>query len=438
MTIAYRDAATGNRAGLTTTTVATIPATVQPGDLILAFFYAGSGNMTQAISGGGAGSSWSSVYAADATNLAAYCWQKTAVAADAGATATVTTTLGSTNVQRILNIVVWSGAQVGANAYSFASAAGTARTCPAVTASSANAWLVNTCVDRGSPGSTNFTLPGGLTAREAVYLTGGGAVSAVVAGSNGAVGSGSVGANTITGTFSTSTALTSTVVLEPVSVATPTANAGADKTTTVGTGVNLSGSASGGTPGYTYSWALTSALGGAAATLTNGTTATPTVTPTAPGVLTYTLTVTDSGAQVGTSSCKVYVTSSSVRPIAITSNSGGWAAVGAVADSAAAMADNDPTTYAQSPDSPSSPSTLRVRLAPLAAGTGFNLAVDNQLSASVTGTATVSLYEGSNLRKTWTITPSTSLATTNLTLTTGELATIVSFNALDVEFAWNV
>jgi hypothetical protein len=214
-----------------------------------------------------------------------------------------------------------------------------------------------------------------------------------------------------------------------------TADAGADKTTPVGTGVQLVGAGTG--TGITYSWALVSAQGGAAATLTNATTATPTVTPSAAGLLNYRLTVSASGGGTATDDVTVYVPASPAAPLADTANLGVWTQTGA-ASAYAALADTDASTWTQSPDNPSSPATERVRLAPLPTGTGFTVKIDHRLTAVGTGTATVTLYEGSISRKVWTVTPSTTLATTTLTLTDTELATIGSLNALDLEFSWNV
>lgn len=221
----------------------------------------------------------------------------------------------------------------------------------------------------------------------------------------------------------------------------PTASAGAPITVTVGSTGTLSGTASD-SDGVvaSYAWSLVSALGGAAATLSSTTVAQPTVTPTAPGVLTYQLIATDDqGATSTPSTTTVYVPVTTVTPIALTSNPGGYTLVGSAADVPTALSDTDPTTYVQSPDSPATAVTERVRLAPLLAGAGLTVNVTHQLTASSSsGVATVTLYEGSTVRKVWTITPTTTAATTALSLTAGELAAIGSLNALDVEFSWHV
>lgn len=236
--------------------------------------------------------------------------------------------------------------------------------------------------------------------------------------------------------FHLSTGATGLLPVEPtvqplVASATPSISVG------VGLSQQMTGSATGGTAPYTYSWAPLSSQGGAAATLTNGSTATATITPSASGVLTYRVTVTDAAAATSTAQTIAYVPAATVGPLSVTANVGAWTTTGA-ADAATALADALATTYTQSPDSPTSASTVRVRLAPMVSGTGFSLLVDHQLTNTATGTATVTLYEGSTVRKSWALTPTTALQTANLTLTSAELATITSLNALDIEFAWNV
>jgi hypothetical protein len=234
--------------------------------------------------------------------------------------------------------------------------------------------------------------------------------------------------------FRFTTGQTALLPPEPTQAA-PSASAGTSRTTSVGTGVQLAGTASG--TGVTYQWSLSSSQGGAAAALTNSSTLTPTVTPSAAGILTYRLLVTDNIGQTASDFATVYVTADTVRPIAVTSNTGGWTTTGA-GDAAAAMSDSSSATFAQSPDSPTTTSPVRVRLAPLAPGSGFSMSVTHKLTNAGTGTATATLYEGATVRKSWTLTPDTGLATTVLTLTPSELAAIGSLNTLDVEFAWSV
>lgn len=76
------------------------------------------------------------------------------------------------------------------------------------------------------------------------------------------------------------------------------ANAGPDRTVTSGSSASLTGSASGGTPPYTYRWTPTTAL-------SNPNIASPTAAPTA--TTTYTLTVTDAASRTASDSAVVTV-----------------------------------------------------------------------------------------------------------------------------------
>lgn len=85
-----------------------------------------------------------------------------------------------------------------------------------------------------------------------------------------------------------------------------TANAGNNVTVSVGSPVTLQGSASGGAGSFQFSWSPS-------AVLTNANTANPTFTPTAPGVTTFTLTVTDAAGATATDT--VIVTASEVAAL---------------------------------------------------------------------------------------------------------------------------
>jgi len=78
------------------------------------------------------------------------------------------------------------------------------------------------------------------------------------------------------------------------------ANAGEDKTITLGDSISLDGSATGGTPPYVYNWTP-------AEDLNDASSATPTCTPTTEGTMTYTLTVTDSESHTDTDTVTITV-----------------------------------------------------------------------------------------------------------------------------------
>jgi hypothetical protein len=132
------------------------------------------------------------------------------------------------------------------------------------------------------------------------------------------------------------------------------------------------------------------------------------------------------------------VASATAVPTAVTANVGGWTNVGGAASVQAGLADSDDATYAQSDTATANPSKLRVRLGSLVTPTAFTLTVRAKLSASGAGTMYVRLFEGSTQRKQWTVTPTTSWADYALTLDSGEIATVTSWAALDVEYEWGV
>lgn len=230
----------------------------------------------------------------------------------------------------------------------------------------------------------------------------------------------------------------STTLIGPsVSNVAPTANAGTDKTATTGVdlAITATDSDSDGTV-VTRAWTVVSSVNGAAPTLTNTSTATVTFNSAAAGsVHTLRYTVTDNGGLTGSDDVIVYVPASVVQPISVTSNTGSWTNVGGAADISAALADTSDSTYAQSPATATN-ATVRLRLAPLITPSTFSLTVRHQLSSAGTNTSTVTVFEGSTSRKSWTVTPDVTLADTVLSMSSGEIATVTSWNALDIEFSW--
>jgi hypothetical protein len=112
-------------------------------------------------------------------------------------------------------------------------------------------------------------------------------------------------------------------------------------------------------------------------------------------------------------------------PSAVTGNVGGWS--GAATD----LADSSDTTFMESPQAPTN-ATLTLRLAPLQVGSTFDLDIRSALTVAGTNTTQVKLVDGGVTRHTWTLTPTTSLTTTTLSLTSTEVASIVNWDALDV------
>ncbi len=220
----------------------------------------------------------------------------------------------------------------------------------------------------------------------------------------------------------------------------PTANAGSDKTSgVVGTLMNVTGtdSDSDGTIS-TREWTCTSyPPGSSVPTLSGASTATVSFTPSATGLYILSYRVQDNSGDWSTpSTVKVYVPGTSITPIAITTNTGAWTNEGGASDFTAALRDSNNATFLQSNASLTTPSTMRIRLAPLAAPASFTLNPSVLLSANGSGTAVVRLYEGSTMRKEWTLSPTTSVTTPSLTLTSGEITTVTSWLALDIEISW--
>lgn len=181
-----------------------------------------------------------------------------------------------------------------------------------------------------------------------------------------------------------------------------------------------------------YSWACTSfPAGSSAPTITNATSQTASVTLPASttGRWIFSITVTDTSGNVSSgATTRVFVRSSAISPLEVTSNVG-WtlSAIGNLSDS------ND-ATYGDS-GAAGSNNQLVVRLNPLVpAPTGFSLDVRSLVTATG-GTQSVQLLEGATVRKDWgAISPTTSAADTILTLSSAEIATIGSWDELDVRF----
>lgn len=227
----------------------------------------------------------------------------------------------------------------------------------------------------------------------------------------------------------------------PVANTAPTCDAGADQTTTNGTPVVLSGtdSDSDGTVASRQWTALEYPRGASAPTISSATSATAGFTPTTPGAYVFQYQVTDNGAASTSDTTTVYVPANTVgvrKQVSAT----GFTNQGGASDSATALSDGVSTTYIESASTGSS--SYRCILDPLVAPNAtFGLDVTHLVSISETPTLyTIKLYQGATLRKTWTVTPlpTTSASTVTLTLTSGEIAAITNWNALELLVEWTV
>lgn len=214
----------------------------------------------------------------------------------------------------------------------------------------------------------------------------------------------------------------------------PTVTAGANQTTAVSTPTNITCTAVPAAGSIaSYSWTLVSAYGNdgstLSVTLTNATSQTASFTTSAtPGRYIFQVTATDTNGNTSLPvTTRVFVPANSGVPIEQTSNSG-WVTTLPVS----IVNDSSDSTYAQSP-APGGNAVVVYRLPPLIPATsGFSLDV-RSLVDSVGGTQDVALLEGATVRKDWgAINPGTTMGDIILSLSNAEMATIGSWNELDI------
>ncbi len=196
----------GNRPGHSVT----IPASVEPGDRLVLFLVTNSTTTTvdSAIPG------WDLLQSRDGNGIRGRAWTRSATAADAGRTVTVTT---SAYVKSVMTVAAYRStgpAVVGASALGGADAPATSHTTPSVTAANANSWLVNLWSEK-STAATEWTLPTGVPARSQAAATGTGKVSGILGDSDGAVAVGPLAGRTATTSTSASRSMLFSVVLDP-------------------------------------------------------------------------------------------------------------------------------------------------------------------------------------------------------------------------------
>jgi hypothetical protein len=183
-------------------------------------------------------------------------------------------------------------------------------------------------------------------------------------------------------------------------------------------------------------WAFTSVPTGVTApTITNSTSNSASFTPTQPGVYVAQFTATDNSGASSSASVTIYVGGTTAKVIGVTANPGGWTTTPSASSAATVLGDTDSTTFVESPASPVSAATYRLRLSPLQPLTSLSMILG---SAALNGTGnlglTATLYEGSTARKTWSGLTFTG-ADLTLTMTAAECSTIGSWNTLDVEIS---
>jgi PKD repeat protein len=269
----------GNRIGHSVT----IPSSVQPLDRLLLFLVTNSTTTTLDPLPG-----WTLLKSRDGSGIRGLVWTRSATAADAGSTVTVT---GSAYVKSEMTVAAYRStgpAVVGASALGGADTSTTSHTTPATTASAANSWLVSMWTEKSST-DTVWTLPAGTTSRSQAAGTGTGKISGILGDSNGVVPVGPLAGRTATTSTSVSRDTLFSVVLDPGADATGTNEPPVAEFTTGCSGPTCEFDASHSfdpdKDALTYSWQFG-----------DGQTATgvaPTHTYATPGTRTVTLTVSD-------------------------------------------------------------------------------------------------------------------------------------------------
>ncbi|MDQ6527211.1 PKD domain-containing protein [Nocardioides sp. LHD-245] len=197
----------GNRVNHT----ASVPASVQPGDLLLAFFVA---NTTAPAYAGPAG--WTELETASAgAKAVGRLYSRVATASDPGSPVTVTS---SGYAKSVLSVVAYHGTDpttpVADSALAVQTSSGTAHVTPAVVAPDGTHWLVSYWADK-SGATTSWSLPPGAVGRSNATGDGSGHISAVLADSGGPLPAGPQGGLTATADASGTAAITFSVLLAP-------------------------------------------------------------------------------------------------------------------------------------------------------------------------------------------------------------------------------
>jgi len=178
----------GNRTAHTTA----LPAGVQAGDTLVAFFTANSNTPTYTPPAG-----WTLLETRDGNGIVARAWTKTAAAGDTSVSVT-----SSAICKSDLTVAVYRGTNgttpIAASASKTDDASGAAHVSPAVTAADGTSWLVTYWADK-STDTTGFSAPAGQTVRRAAATaSSSGHITALLVDGNGPVASGPRGQLTAT------------------------------------------------------------------------------------------------------------------------------------------------------------------------------------------------------------------------------------------------
>jgi hypothetical protein len=221
----------------------------------------------------------------------------------------------------------------------------------------------------------------------------------------------------------------------------PTASAGTNKVTAVGTAISLTGtdSDSDGTVASRL-WTFMDSVPATATvpTITGATTATPSVTPTVPGKFRYKYVVTDnSGASSPDAFTYLIGTSTTAKAAAVVGTTEFTTIAGT--DLVSNVTDGATNTGISYPPGATGIKSIRYKLTPLPVLSTLSIPVTRRLAQAGSGTLTVKLYQGATVKFTWTnVVNSTTLDSATLTHLngTGDLTSISDWTELDLEFTW--
>ena len=196
----------GNRPGHSVT----VPGSVLPGDRLVLFLVTNttSGVLADDLSG------WTPLETREGSGIRGRSWTRTATAADAGRTVTVTSDTYIKSTMMVSAYRSTGPAVVSASAAGGSDSPATSHTTPATSVLSAGSWLVSVWGEKSST-DTTWTLPGDVTSRTRASASGTGKVSAVLGDSGAGLPVGPQGGRTATTSTSVSRSMLFSVVLDP-------------------------------------------------------------------------------------------------------------------------------------------------------------------------------------------------------------------------------
>lgn len=265
---------------------------------------------------------------------------------------------------------------------------------------------------------TSVTAPTGMTEQAKYVQSAGGGGSVLIASTATA---GATGTETVTYGVASTNAAGVMLFLTAAVGSLPQMSAGPDVTKALGSVVNLTGSAVG---ADTVAW--TQSDGPDYPTISSPTSTTASVTPTVAGVYTFRLTGTNTNGS-SYDEMQVTVTTTTAKPNGVVVNPGGFTIAGGADSLEDAASDGLDTTW---DESGAANASITYQLPPMAPSPGLTLTWRGLFSTTPVVSVRLEVLSGSTVVSTHDISPTTSIATSSLTLTSGEVAAITDWNAL--------